>query len=63
VRGQGDAEAAAIYARAYGQDPEFFAFYRSLAAYKKGFADGHGTLVLKPDSELLRYFNDSASKR
>jgi membrane protease subunit HflC len=63
VRGQGDAQAAAIYAQAYGQDPEFFAFYRSLAAYKKGFADGHGTLVLKPDSELLRYFNDSASKR
>ncbi|HEV2539264.1 MAG TPA: protease modulator HflC [Frateuria sp.] len=63
VRGQGDAEAAAVYAQAYGQDPEFFAFYRSLAAYKKGFADGNGTLVLKPDSELLRYFNDSASKR
>jgi membrane protease subunit HflC len=63
VRGQGDAEAAAVYAQAYGQDPEFFAFYRSLSAYKKGFADGNGTLVLKPDSELLRYFNDSASKR
>ncbi|HEV2623256.1 MAG TPA: protease modulator HflC [Frateuria sp.] len=63
VRGQGDAEAAGVYAQAYGQDPEFFAFYRSLSAYKKGFADGKGTLVLKPDSELLRYFNDSASKR
>ncbi|NUO74102.1 MAG: protease modulator HflC [Frateuria sp.] len=63
VRGQGDAEAAAIYAQAYGQDPEFFAFYRSLLAYKKGFTGGKDTLVLKPDSELLRYFNDSASKR
>lgn len=63
VRGEGDAQAAAIYAQAYGQDPEFFAFYRSLAAYKKAFADGKGTLVLKPDSELLRYFNDGAAKR
>ncbi|MEI7037685.1 protease modulator HflC [Fulvimonas yonginensis] len=63
VRGEGDAQAAAIYARAYGQDPEFFAFYRSLAAYKKAFADGKGTLVLKPDAELLRYFDDSAAKR
>ena len=62
VRGQGDAQAAAIYAQAYGQDPEFFAFYRSLAAYKKGFADGNGTLVLKPDSELLHYFENSAAK-
>lgn len=62
VRGQGDAQAAAIYAAAYGQDPEFFAFYRSLAAYKSGFADGNGTLVLKPDSELLRYFEDSAKR-
>ena len=62
VRGEGDAQAASIYAAAYGQDPEFFAFYRSLSAYKQGFADGKGTLVLKPDSELLRYFNDSAAK-
>lgn len=63
VRGQGDAQAAAIYAQAYGQDPEFFAFYRSLSAYKQGFADGKGTLVLKPDSELLRYFENGAAKR
>ena len=62
VRGEGDAQAASIYATAYGQDPEFFAFYRSLAAYKQGFADGKGTLVLKPDSELLRYFSDSAAR-
>jgi membrane protease subunit HflC len=63
VRGEGDAQAAAIYAQAYGQDPEFFAFYRSLEAYKKSFADGKGVLVLKPDSEFLRYFNDGAAKR
>jgi membrane protease subunit HflC len=63
VRGEGDAQAAAIYAQAYGQDPEFFAFYRSLAAYKKSFADGKGVLILKPDAEFLRYFNDGAGKR
>jgi len=66
VRGDGDAQAAAIYAQAYGQDPEFFAFYRSMAAYKKSFEDGKGVLVLKPDSEFLRYFSDpmpAATKR
>ena len=63
TRGEGDAQAAAIYAQAYGQDPEFFAFYRSLGAYRKSFDDGKGVLVLKPDSEFLKYFNDGASKR
>lgn len=63
VRGEGDAQAAAIYAQAYGQDPEFFAFYRSLSAYRTSFKDGKGVLVLKPDSEFLRYFNDGASSR
>lgn len=62
VRGDGDAQAAAIYAQAYGQDPEFFAFNRSMAAYRKSFADGKGVLVLKPDVEFLRYFNDAARK-
>jgi membrane protease subunit HflC len=63
VRGEGDAQAAAIYAQAYEQDPEFFAFYRSLAAYRKSFQDGKGVLVLKPDSEFLKYFNDGTSSR
>ena len=67
IRGDGDAQAAAIYAQSYGQDPEFFAFYRSMAAYKKSFEDGKGVLVLKPDSEFLRYFSDpmpaTATKR
>jgi membrane protease subunit HflC len=63
TRGEGDAQAAAIYAQAYGQDPEFFAFYRSLSAYRESFKDGKGVLVLKPDSEFLRYFNDGAAKR
>src|SRR6185312_4843742 len=63
VRGEGDAEAAAVYAAAYNQDPEFFAFYRSMAAYRKSFEDGKGVLVLKPDSEFLKYFNDATPKR
>ncbi|WP_109124989.1 protease modulator HflC [Dyella sp. C11] len=63
VKGEGDAQAAAIYAQAYGQDPEFFAFYRSLAAYRTSFKDGKGVLVLKPDSEFLKYFNDGTSPR
>lgn len=63
VRGEGDAQAAAVYAQAYGQDQEFFAFYRSLQAYRKAFADGKGVLILKPDSEFLRYFGNPAPGR
>ncbi len=64
VRGEGDAQAAQIYAEAYNQDPEFFAFSRSLQAYKTSFEDGKGMLILKPDSEFMRYFSQPApSKR
>ena len=55
-RGEGDARAAEIYAGAYGQDAEFYGFYRSLEAYRNSLADGRTTLVLDPDSEFLRYF-------
>ncbi len=55
LRGQGDAAAAAIAAQAYSQDPEFYAFYRSMQAYKTAFG-GKDVLVLDPDSELMRYF-------
>jgi modulator of FtsH protease HflC len=61
VKGEGDAQAAQIYAQAYTQDPDFFAFYRSLQAYKKSFGDGRGTIILKPDSEFLRYFGNPAA--
>jgi membrane protease subunit HflC len=63
IRGEGDAEAAEIYARAYSQDPEFFTFYRSLAAYRTSFEDGKGVLIMKPDDEFLRYFEQPAQKR
>ena len=63
VEGEGDAKAAAIYAQAYNQDPEFYAFYRSMAAYRTSLEDGKGVLVLKPDSPFLRYFGDPSPKK
>ncbi|MHB8569538.1 MAG: protease modulator HflC [Metallibacterium sp.] len=57
LRGQGDAQAAETYAKAYGQDPKFFVFYRSLEAYRRSFGRGHGVLLLKPNSEFLHYFD------
>ena len=57
LRGQGDAQAAEIYAKAYGQAPKFFDFYRSLEAYRRSFGQGHGVLLLKPNSEFLHYFD------
>lgn len=58
LRGAGDARAAELAAAAYSQDAEFYAFYRSLEAYRASLADGRATLVLDPDSEFLRYFGN-----
>mgnify|MGYP002712985645 CR=1 FL=1 len=58
IRGEGDAQAAGVYAKAYDKDRQFFDFYRSLAAYRKAFGDGHSVMVLEPDSTFLRYFSD-----
>ncbi len=57
TRGEGDATATDIYAKAFGQDIEFFAFYRSLNAYKKTFRGHNDMLVLEPDSDFFKYFN------
>lgn len=62
LRGEGDAQAAAIYADAYGKDPEFFAFLRSLQAYRESFGQGSDLLLLGPDSEFFRYLNSSRGK-
>lgn len=62
-RGEGDAQATAIFAAAYGRDPEFYAFQRSLDAYRTAFADGQGVLVLDKDSEFLRYFESAGRGR
>ncbi len=58
ARGEGDAAAARIYAKAYTKDPEFFAFVRSLEAYRKTIGKGT-TLVLSPDSEFFQFFGGS----
>lgn len=58
LRGEGDAKAAEISAAAYAQDAEFYAFYRSLEAYRNAMANGDTVLVLDPDSEFLRYFGN-----
>ncbi len=63
IRGEGDAKAAEIYAKAYKQDPEFFAFYRSLQAYRKSLGGKSDTLVLEPDSEFFRFFGSREAGR
>jgi membrane protease subunit HflC len=62
VRGEGDAKAAAIYAAAFNQNPEFFAFYRSMEAYRNTFRGRNDLMVLEPNSDFLRYFRDSMGK-
>jgi membrane protease subunit HflC len=59
VKGEGDGKAAAIYARAYGQNAEFYAFYRSLEAYKASFRGRNDVLVLEPSSEFFKYLRSS----
>ena len=58
LRGQGDAEAIRIYAEAFGKDPEFFAFYRSMQAYRNAMKGGDTTMVLSPDSDFFKYFKN-----
>ncbi|MCR9176449.1 MAG: protease modulator HflC [Alphaproteobacteria bacterium] len=57
LRGEGDGQAIKIYADAFGQDPDFFAFYRSMQAYRTAMSEGDTTLVLNPDSDFFRFFN------
>lgn len=59
LRGEGDAQAIKIYADAFGRDPDFFAFYRSMQAYRKAVGSGSGdtTMVLSPNSDFFQYFN------
>ncbi len=63
TRGQGDAERNRVFAEAYGRDPEFFAFYRSMQAYEQSLKAGDTRLVLTPDSPFFRYFNDPTGQR
>jgi len=63
IRGEGDAKAAEIYANAYNRDPEFYAFYRSIDAYKKSMGKEGDVLVLDPNNEFFRYLNQSSGER
>ena len=58
TRGAGDAEAIQIYADSFGQDAEFFAFYRSMEAYRKSMGQNETSMVLSPDSSFFRFFKD-----
>ena len=56
TRGEGDAQRTRIFAQAYGKDPSFAAFYRSMQAYNDALAKGDTTLVISPDSDFFKYF-------
>jgi len=63
IKGEGDAKASAIYAQAYGQNPEFYAFYRSLEAYRSTFRNKSDLMVLDPSAEFFQYFKQYSSGR
>jgi len=60
TRGVGDAERNRLFAEAYGRDPEFFAFYRSMSAYETGLKSNDTRFLLRPDSEFFRFFANSS---
>ncbi|HKJ09354.1 MAG TPA: protease modulator HflC, partial [Gammaproteobacteria bacterium] len=63
IRGEGDARAAEIYAKAYKKNPQFYSFYRSLQAYRKTFNSKNDLLVLEPDTEFFNFFNHAKGAR
>lgn len=63
VRGEGDAKRNEIYASAYSQDPEFFAFYRSMEAYRKSLKGDNTTMIVEPQGEFFRYFGNESGRR
>ena len=58
MKGEGDGQRNNIFADAFGQDPEFFAFYRSMQAYGKAFNAGETSMILSPDSEFFKFFGN-----
>ncbi|MDP2559728.1 protease modulator HflC [Psychrobium sp. 1_MG-2023] len=63
TRGEGDAQAARIYADAYGKDPEFFSFIRSMDAYKRSFNNNNDIMVVKPDNDFFKYMKNPQSEK
>lgn len=62
TRGVGDAERNRLFAEAYGKDPDFFAFYRSMTAYENGLKKDDTRFLLRPDSDFFRYFGNPSGK-
>ncbi len=62
VRAEADANAARIYAESFGKDPDFYAFYRSMQAYRETFKDGSSNVILSPNNEFLREFEGRQKK-
>ena len=58
IKGEGDAKAAAVYSEAYGRNPEFYSFYRSMDAYKQSFKSKGDVMVLEPNSTFFKYMKD-----
>ncbi len=63
VRGEGDGERNRLFAEAYGKDPDFFAFYRSMTAYENGLKSGDTRFLLRPDSDFFKFFGNSSGKQ
>ncbi len=63
IMGQGDAQAAALYGKAYGQDADFFSFYRSLEAYREAFGGVNDVMVVDPSSDFFRYMKSASGQR
>jgi membrane protease subunit HflC len=59
IKGEGDAKAAAVYGQAFGQNPEFYAFYRSLEAYRGSFRNKHDLMVVEPNSDFFKYLKNA----
>ena len=63
MKGEGDGQRNRIFADAFGQDPEFFAFYRAMQAYEKALIGGETSLILSPDSEFFKFFGNINQKQ
>ena len=62
IRGEGDAERNRLFAEAYGKDPDFFAFYRSMSAYETGLKSSDTRFLLRPESDFFKYFGSPSGK-
>lgn len=63
MRGEGDGKASEIYARAFEKNKDFYAFYRSMEAYRTSFKDRSDILVVDPKGDFFKFFNDANSRR